>query len=460
MRIKKSIIQKRGEKAILKKKIFIIIIIILAILTFSTFQESKANQEINIIASENKIQLENEVTITIKTNQTPIAAIDLSIFYDKEKLEFTSGPQNLKQEENEIKYSWFDEDGGENNITEREILSVEFKAIKEGIANIGISGTAYDKDGNILDINFNGTEIEIGKIQNQEELINVKGTESTDESQTNSKLQNLRLNEEGLEPEFNSEIYNYYFTTDKEINSLEVTAIPQNINANVTITGNTNIKYGKNEIKIEVISQDKTNKNEYIINVVKTKDLEKANTNLEILAIEGEFLNPEFIASNTVYNVTVSNNTENLKILAVPENIKATVEKRGEESLQIGENLVEIEVKAEDGISEKTYQINIHRRTEEEEKIAQKEAEGQREKLAKLLSTSQESEETKETENDEKNNENEEKSKEEKNKILIWTVVSLIIIVAITIAVRYFFRKEKKNKKRTLGTLHFVHKQI
>ena len=460
MRIKKSIIQKRGEKAILKKKIFIIIIIILAILTFSTFQESKANQEINIIASENKIQLENEVTITIKTNQTPIAAIDLSIFYDKEKLEFTSGPQNLKQEENEIKYSWFDEDGGENNITEREILSVEFKAIKEGIANIGISGTAYDKDGNILDINFNGTEIEIGKIQNQEELINVKGTESTDESQTNSKLQNLRLNEEGLEPEFNSEIYNYYFTTDKEINSLEVTAIPQNINANVTITGNTNIKYGKNEIKIEVISQDKTNKNEYIINVVKTKDLEKANTNLEILAIEGQFLYPEFAASISVYNVTVSNNTENLKILAVPENIKATVEKRGEESLQIGENLVEIEVKAEDGISEKTYQINIHRRTEEEEKIAQKEAEEQREKLAKLLSTSQESEENKETENDEKNNENKEKSKEEKNKILIWTVVSIIIIVTITIAVRYFFRKEKKNKKRTLGTLHFVHKQI
>ena len=328
-------------------------------------------------------------------------------------------------------------------------MSVEFKAIKEGIANIGISGTAYDKDGNILDINFNGTEIEIGKIQNQEELINVKGTESTDESQTNSKLQNLRLNEEGLEPEFNSEIYNYYFTTDKEINSLEVTAIPQNINANVTITGNTNIKYGKNEIKIEVISQDKTNKNEYIINVVKTKDLEKANTNLEILAIEGQFLNPEFIASNTVYNVTVSNNTENLKILAVPENIKATVEKRGGESLQIGENLVEIEVKAEDGISEKTYQINIHRRTEEEEKIAQKEAEEQREKLAKLLSTSQESEENKETEN-------EEKLKEEKNKILIWTVVSLIIIVAITIAVKYFFRKEK----RTLGTLHFVHKQV
>lgn len=440
----------------MKKKIFIIIIFISAILTFSTFQESKANQEINIIASENKIQLENKITITVKTNKAPIAAIDLNIFYDKEKLEFTSGPQNLKQEENEIKYSWFDEDGGENNITEREILSIEFKAIKEGIANIGISGTAYDKDGNILDINFNGTKIEIGKIQNQEELINVKGTESTDESQTNSKLQNLRLNEEGLEPEFNSEIYNYYFTTDKEINSLEVTAIPQNINANVTVTGNTNIKYGKNEIKIEVISQDKTNKNEYIINVVKTKDLEKANTNLEILAIEGEFLNPEFIASNTVYNVTVSNNTENLKILAVPENIKATIEKRGGESLQIGENLVEIEVKAEDGISEKTYQINIHRRTEEEEKIAQKEAEEQREKLAKLLSTSQESEENKETENNEKNNENEEKLKEEKNKILIWTVVSLIIIVAITIAVKYFFRKEK----RTLGTLHFVHKQI
>ena len=103
-------------------------------------------------------------------------------------------------------------------------------------------------------------------------------------------------------------------------------------------------------------------------------------------------------------------------------------------------------VKAEDEISEKTYQINIHRRTEEEEKIAQKEAEEQREKLAKLLSTSQESEENKETENDEINKENEEKLKEEKNKILIWTVVSLIIIVAITIAVRYFFRKEKNRR--------------
>ena len=37
---------------------------------------------------------------------------------------------------------------------------------------------------------------------------------------------------------------------------------------------------------IEVTSPDKTSKTQYTISVTKTKDLEKANTNLETLAIE------------------------------------------------------------------------------------------------------------------------------------------------------------------------------
>ena len=68
----------------------------------------------------------------------------------------------------------------------------------------------------------------------------------------------MRLDKEGIIPEFSPEIKDYYFIADTSINNLEVTAIPEATNAQVNIIGNNNLKGGINKIEID------KNKNIYI----------------------------------------------------------------------------------------------------------------------------------------------------------------------------------------------------
>ena len=204
-----------------------------------------------------------------------------------------------------------------------------------------------------MNIEFNGVTLYVEK-ESTKSYIQTQGISSIDEATDNAFLQNLRLNEEGLEPQFEKDIFEYYIIVNENIQNLEVTAIPENINSTVYINGNTDLKLGNNDIRIEVISADKTQKNEYIIHVSKTKDIEKANTNLETLAIENVPLEPEFEASVTNYKVTVENNISQVNILAIPENINAKVSIEKDEELKIGDNIANITVLAEDGFSQKS----------------------------------------------------------------------------------------------------------
>ena len=238
-------------------------------------------------------------------------------------------------------------------------------------------------------------------------------------------MQTLRINEEGLEPIFDSNIYDYYFLTDKEIQNLEVTAIPSNLKSNIIISRNTNLKTGKNEIKIEVISEDKTQKKEYKIYAILVSDLEKSNFNLENLAIEGVTLNPEFDSSTTVYTATVDNKTEELNILAIPENQNAKVTIAGGNNLQIGDNKVIISVISEDGIANKEYIINVHRRTEEEDKVIEEEQRENQKNLEEIMNTIE-----KISTNQEEKNEN---SINNKKTIYILSIIAIVVLIFVVI---------------------------
>ena len=75
---------------------------------------------------------------------------------------------------------------------------------------------------------------------------------------SNANLQVLRLDKEGMVPNFESGIYQYYLTVPTTIEKIEVLAIAENPNATVQITGNENLKEGFNIIKVQVLSEDKT----------------------------------------------------------------------------------------------------------------------------------------------------------------------------------------------------------
>ena len=213
------------------------------------------------------------------------------------------------------------------------------------------------------------------------------GKSMAEEVESNdASLKSLRLQYSGISPNFDKNVKEYYLIIEGSINSIDVEVEPENSNAEVVISGNENLKYGKNTIKINVLSEDKSKTEEYIIYVTKTDEPELANTNLETLAIRQGNLTPEFNNSVTKYSVEIANNENSLDILAIPENPSATVEILENDEMQIGMNKIEIIVLAENKITDKKFEITVYRRSESEEIAKQEEDEIQAERLSAILS--------------------------------------------------------------------------
>ena len=378
-----------------------------------------------------------EFSFTINLANIDVAAFDIQIYFNNELLEYVSGPENTNVVGSKIITVWYDETGGENPKQNCELVKYTFKAKEIESEYIAIQGEFYNSEGVQVQSFTDGIEI-IANEETQTEKIEI--SEESEVTSNNSKLKNLRLNHEGMTPVFSPDITEYYFLTE-DLSSLEVTAIPENTNANVTISGNTNFKEGLNTIVIEVTSLDKTSKTQYTISVTKTKDLEKANANLETLAIENVAIEPEFVNDIYQYNAIVPNTTENLNVLVIPERQNAKVEVTGGEILQYGNNVVNIQVIAENGYTIKQYRVNVYRRNEEEQKIADEEQKVNTQKLNAILEEQEEGEEEQNLS---------ENSIIENMKESVWFVIIYIIFsIIIVILVIYRIKKEKmdKNKK-------------
>ena len=422
------------------KKIVFCLVFLLVLLgnyikSFAAQNENQASIYLNV--SNTEIRNGEEFSFTINLANIDVAAFDIQIYFNNELLEYISGPENTNMVGSKILTVWYDETGGEHPKQNCELVKYTFKAKEIESEYIAIQGEFYNAEGVQVQSFTDGIEI-IANEETQTETIEI--SEESEVASNNSKLKNLRLNHEGMTPVFSPDITEYYFLTEN-LSHLDVIAIPENTNANVTISGNTNFKEGLNTIVIEVTSPDKTSKTQYTISVTKTKDLEKANANLETLAIENVTIEPEFTNDIYQYHAIVSNTTENLNILAIPERQNAKVEVTGGENLQYGDNVVNIQVMAENGYTIKQYKVNIYRRNDEEQKIADEE---QKINIQKLNAILEEQEEREEGQNLREN------SIIDNLKENVWFIAIYIIFsIIIVILVIYRIKKEKmdKNKK-------------
>ena len=189
-----------------------------------------------------------------------------------------------------------------------------------------------------------------------------------------------------------------------------------------------------------MISEDKTQNQEYIIKVTKTKDLELANTNLEILAIEGNMLNPPFDNSIIQYHTEITNDTDKLNIFAIPENEKGKVKISGNSNLKEGNNKITITVTAPNGITKREYQVNVYKRNVQEEKKYQKELDEREEKLQQAYDIEKIS-----TKNDRNNSDQSEQKRKNKSYIIIGAIIAIIIVATI---VEIIYYKKYKNGKQ------------
>lgn len=183
-------------------------------------------------------------------------------------------------------------------------------------------------------------------------------------------LKKLDVSGYTLTPTFKSNVNNYSMKVRNNITSLNVTAIPNNNEAQVVISGNKNWKEGNNTVTIKVTAEDGT-VNTYIVNVERassnnnTRTDNKSNDNyLKSLTIKSSHeMEPSFNKDVNTYNIKVPYEVEKLDLSYITSNEKSKVEITGNEDFKVGSvNTVEIKVTAEDG-SVRIYSLNVTRST-------------------------------------------------------------------------------------------------
>ena len=172
-------------------------------------------------------------------------------------------------------------------------------------------------------------------------------------------LKELKIDVEGLTPDFNKNITEYYLIVDLSVENIQITATPTDNKAKINIKGNRKLDEGENTITITVTAEDETTKNYYIY-VTRIDNVELANAELATLEIPGFSIYPSFKSNIFSYNLNISENIDSIDITAIPQREKATVLIEGKENLQEGENIIKIVVTAEDGTTIRTYKINTY----------------------------------------------------------------------------------------------------
>ena len=413
------------------KKIIYFVITVFMIILFSYPLKSRAleNATFYLQSDKDNVIIGDEFEVSLNLKGINTSAYSIEIFFDTTKLEFVSGPENSNVIGNKVKIVWYDTNGG-TEAKQGELEKLKFKSIAPGIADFDVNGEFFDENTNLMQTDFENFQIEILEQDSSE---GVEGRSV--QKQNSTQLKSLRLNVEGIVPDFETDIYDYSLTLPeqlKEIKDIEVQTIAENENAKIEVSGNKNLKDGLNIINVVVTNQGKSQ--EYKIKVTKTQNLEMANTNLENLAIEYAILSPEFNNQITRYNTQVANEINQLNILAIPENEKGKVEILGNNNLNEGNNKIEIKVTAPNGFTQRIYEINVYKRNKQEETIYNQEVDKVKKRLEEAYSVNKEVSENDnsgETMNNDNNEVKNEKRENKKDYLLM--AVDVFIVVSIII---------------------------
>ena len=367
----------------MKDKIKIICVIIYLFIICSIYSTTYAITEETVYLQSDKSTFKKgeEIEITVFLENIKTVSFSTYLYFDNSKVEYISDLENTNiVDNNHIVFVWYDISGG-SNPKQGEVAKFKFRAKEDGMATFNIEGEFYNEAREVLQTKFKDIQIQIGEnvVEQYEIKENTQNEQNIDVRKDNAMLEVLRLDKEGIIPNFDKNIYDYYLTVNNDVDYIDILAISENSNSNIEIIGNNNLKEGLNVITIKVISEDKTQSREYKIQVTKTNNIELANTNLENLAIEGILLNPPFDTNITHYKIYVP----------IPQNENANVEISGKDNLKEGINIINVIVTAQNGFSERIYEINCYKRNEKEEKDFQKEEKENMEQLEKIYETQQ-----------------------------------------------------------------------
>lgn len=238
---------------------FILILILICIWTSASFAIETAT--VYLESNNDVVEIGNEVEITVNLKEISTSAFNLTIYFDNAKWEYVSKMGNTNVVSNRILYVWYDATGGRESKS-GELVKFKFKAKAEGVSTFSINGEFYSQSGQLIKTSFEEKQVKVGK---EKVKIQTQNEEGTSLQTNNAYLQALRLDIAGLSPSFDKDTYEYNLTVKNNVETIDVLAISENPKATINISGNTNLKEGKNNIKIKVTSEDKKKTKTYTI---------------------------------------------------------------------------------------------------------------------------------------------------------------------------------------------------
>lgn len=151
------------------------------------------------------------------------------------------------------------------------INELEVTAIPENEkATVRITGNTDIKVG----LNTINIEVE-SEDKTKTETYKIYVTKTSNKELANSNLENLAVREGTLEPPFQADITDYYVEIANDVSKLQILAIPQSMNAIVTIQGKGELQIGDNVIIANVIAEDGITSKKYVITVHRRSEQEE-----------------------------------------------------------------------------------------------------------------------------------------------------------------------------------------
>lgn len=284
----------------------------------------ESDEEINISFSD-KIIVEGREISGINYNENTvkyvkdniITDLDIEIVNDKNQIlkeddKVGTNSKILVKRNDEIlrKYSIiiYGDSNGDGKIN-----SIDLLVLQRHILEIQKLDEIYQKACNIRKNGGKPTSVDLLLIQRHilglqqiEQGVQLFNIEEDNVEASNTNLETLAIENVLLYPVFDNNITNYDAEVSKDVEKLNILAIPENENAKTEMIGNNNLKEGKNLIKVIITAQDGITKKEININVYKRNSkeednyLEKQRQNKQKL--ENTYETQKVVAQNTQSN--------------------------------------------------------------------------------------------------------------------------------------------------------------
>ena len=246
------------------------------------------------------------VACKVKSTDVRLKTADITVQYDPKMIEFMEGT---------------DSEGGAGTVringkgvgassgTRTLEYQLKFRALYAGTTNITIlDQEVTDNTDNLVNIT---------KLGSSKVTINPSNTQSK-----NANLATFEFSPGELDRAFDASVLSYNTEVNADVDRLEISAISEDKDARVVITGNENFKTGMNKVTIDVTAPDGKTKKQYVLNVTK---FETGVTSGNTTIVNGQRF------SSNAYTITIMMKPDDVPI---PNGYKRLQYENGSESIE------------------------------------------------------------------------------------------------------------------------------